>query len=292
MSRAFIIGRTLVGASCLVVVMSVLWLMSWATLVAPAWGWSPVTVMSGSMGPSIDAGDVVIAIPPGDEVLPRGAVIMFEHPGRGNVIHRVVGMDSDGSYLTKGDANGSLDSTPVPRDTVKGVGRIVVPAVGTPFVWAEQGQWAYVVAAMTAMLAALWASRWAVLPEFNPWMRTLSATTDTATTDTPGPPTDHELEKKRRPQSAMSGPAPRDAATTEPPSTDAGSDDVGTTGPVHAAATAAAQAPPASVDRGRFSSAAEKERHHDGRRAEATFDSWPVPGWAQPTSPPVAPDVT
>jgi signal peptidase I len=119
-----------------------LWLLGWLTLwvAVPALGfqWQPVVITSGSMGPMIRQGDIVLlgAVP--DEVAP-GTVVTFEDPTRdgGLTTHRVTGINEDGTYQTRGDANLDADSTPVTRDALVGVGRLLVPFIGLPLTWMQ-----------------------------------------------------------------------------------------------------------------------------------------------------------
>lgn len=116
----------------------VLWLVAWAAVPALLLGWQPVLITSGSMGPTISPGDVVLlSEPPADEVLETGAVITYRDPGRsgGLITHRIDGVREDGMYRTRGDANESPDSTPVAHADVVGVGRLLVPVVGLPVQW-------------------------------------------------------------------------------------------------------------------------------------------------------------
>lgn len=116
----------------------VLWLVVWAALPALLLGWQPVLITSGSMGPTISPGDVVLlADPPADELLAPGTVITFDDPNLpgGLITHRIDGVREDGMYRTRGDANASPDSTPVPHHQVVGVGRMLVPLVGLPVQW-------------------------------------------------------------------------------------------------------------------------------------------------------------
>src|SRR4051812_28257531 len=85
--------------------------------------WPPLaTVMSGSMAPTIDTGDVVVlkrldrparvgdivSIPVPDEARAR-----FGYPPV--VIHRIVGIGPDGAITTKGDAHRTPDPFTVPN---------------------------------------------------------------------------------------------------------------------------------------------------------------------------------
>ena len=144
------------------------------------------------MGPRLRTGDVVLAASP-TEPLGPGAVIVFEDPsGRGYVTHRVVAVDPSGNYLTRGDANPELDSTPVPPHIVRGVGRVVVPLIARPLVWVTDGQWPLVAAVVAFTLASVWGAART--------LRNLS----TPQTARPGPPSGAESDQ-------------RDATTWPPP---------------------------------------------------------------------------
>jgi signal peptidase I len=150
-----------VGFVALLAASSVLWLSVWAVAVPLFRGWSPIVVMSGSMGPAIDTGDIVIAAPYQGQELPLGSVIVFDNPsGPGPLIHRVVQVTPDRHYITKGDANATNDSTSVAPDQVRGVGRILVPRAGLPFVWVSGGQWGHLAVAIVAVSVVFWMARW------------------------------------------------------------------------------------------------------------------------------------
>ncbi|MDQ1171824.1 signal peptidase I [Microbacterium testaceum] len=81
-------------------------------------GWLPTTVMTASMSPAIEVGDVVVSRPmPPDALLP-GRVVLADDPDWPDRLrlHRIAGIDVDGALITKGDANhvGRL-VTPAPR---------------------------------------------------------------------------------------------------------------------------------------------------------------------------------
>lgn len=116
----------------------VMWLVLWAAVPALVMGWQPVLITSGSMGPTISAGDLVLlGEPPADELLSHGTVITFEDPTApgGLITHRIDGVREDGMYRTRGDANEAPDSAPVAPERVVGVGRLLVPLVGLPVLW-------------------------------------------------------------------------------------------------------------------------------------------------------------
>lgn len=103
-------------------------------------GWRPSVVISGSMAPRIDTGDVVL-VAPLTEPPRRGQVLLLREPlaPTGQVLHRVVRVDADGRLRTKGDANPSVDSDLHSPQDVLGMARLVVPAAGRLAVW-RQGE--------------------------------------------------------------------------------------------------------------------------------------------------------
>jgi len=89
--------------------------------------WHPLVVVTGSMKPHINPGDVVILRK--TTHIGVGDVIAFKVKGI-VVTHRVVDVRPDGSYLTKGDANNAVDPWSVsPRDVI-GKMWLRIPAVG------------------------------------------------------------------------------------------------------------------------------------------------------------------
>lgn len=137
------------------------WLVVAALLPGLVPGWRSVVVTSGSMEPSISAGDVVLVAPtgPGIEV---GSVVLFSTP-TGRVTHRIIGVNDDGTFATKGDANPAQDSTALRSDSVVGRARLVVPNAGLPTLWIKQGAWAPLFA--TALLLAVTAAALGVAVE-------------------------------------------------------------------------------------------------------------------------------
>ncbi|ELZ63490.1 signal peptidase I [Haloferax sp. Atlit-6N] len=98
------------------------------------------TVLSGSMSPTFDAGDVVVVrdVPPTD--ISEGDIITYREAGSAitdertdRVTHRVVAVDRSGDspvFRTKGDANEDVDSDPVAADRVVGSVWFHVPYLG------------------------------------------------------------------------------------------------------------------------------------------------------------------
>lgn len=139
------------------------WLVLWISMalwtVAPVilLGWTSSVITSDSMAPRIRTGDVVIASPLEPSGITSGTVVLFEDTQqRGLVTHRVIGVNADGSYQTKGDANMLADSTPLTSDRVVGKSQILIPLVGMPVIWFLQGHWQLGLLWAVSLLLALW----------------------------------------------------------------------------------------------------------------------------------------
>ncbi|MEM2427028.1 MAG: signal peptidase I [Candidatus Hadarchaeales archaeon] len=122
-------ARGLVIASVLCVV------MVWAS--TGLLGLRVTTVLSGSMSPSLEVGDVAVVREVSPSSVRPGDVIQFARGGEA-VIHRVVEVRQEGgswSFITKGDANSSPDPTPVSSSQLMGKVIMRIPKVG----WAILG---------------------------------------------------------------------------------------------------------------------------------------------------------
>ncbi len=103
--------------------------------VPKATGSHPLTVLSGSMEPTYDPGDVVVVRPTDADDLQIGDVVTFQ-PESGNpdlTTHRVVAVvltDQGRAYTTQGDANDAVDPAPVMPAQVRGTVWYSVPLVG------------------------------------------------------------------------------------------------------------------------------------------------------------------
>ncbi|MDO8392065.1 MAG: signal peptidase I [Actinomycetota bacterium] len=117
-----------------------------AIAILPGLGsWNTYVVRSGSMSPSINTGDIVVAAPlPPTATVPAGRVMVFVDPatttqGDRLLVHRVLMRNDDGTYTTAGDANRQWDQTPVTRSAIIAQARLRVPWVGLPVVWWHRG---------------------------------------------------------------------------------------------------------------------------------------------------------
>jgi signal peptidase len=109
-------------------------------------GFSGHVVVSGSMEPRLSPGDVVLTRPVLPQDLQPGQVLLFPDPEGADrlVLHRLVSFDEQGDLVTRGDANRSNDTTPVPASSVVGVAQVRIPLVGLPAYWRLTGQWGHV----------------------------------------------------------------------------------------------------------------------------------------------------
>lgn len=85
-------------------------------------GYSPVIVLSGSMSPEFEAGDMIFIKKTEPETLQVGDVICFLEEETA-VTHRIIAIESeDGAdyYITQGDANNTEDSSPVTASQIQG----------------------------------------------------------------------------------------------------------------------------------------------------------------------------
>ncbi|MDH3708162.1 MAG: signal peptidase I, partial [Acidimicrobiia bacterium] len=128
----------------------------WVLLTILVTPWQPVVVTSGSMQPTLRPGDVLLTSEHPIDLLAQQSVITFRSQIDPDelITHRVVAVESDG-YITKGDANPTSDTDRVEPEEVEGLGRLVVPVVGLPIVWAQDGNIGALVAWAVLTLAAL-----------------------------------------------------------------------------------------------------------------------------------------
>lgn len=99
-----------------------------------------LTVMSGSMEPTVKIGSLVIVKPANDYQV--NDIITFrnlEKP-QNTTTHRIVKIiDREGTFYmtTQGDANGTPDSVEVRQDTIIGKVRLTIPYLGYPIAFSK-----------------------------------------------------------------------------------------------------------------------------------------------------------
>lgn len=89
-------------------------------------GYSQAIVVSGSMEPTFSAGDMIIFRE--EEGCGVGDVVIFRQDGV-FVTHRIVA-ETEGGFITRGDANNTEDSETLDPTQIEGVLTAIVPGVG------------------------------------------------------------------------------------------------------------------------------------------------------------------
>jgi signal peptidase I len=102
----------------------------------------PLTVMSGSMEPTIHTGDVVVSLQIPPLKARPGDIVSFNDPNRGGVLvtHRVRSMRVRGrkvEFVTKGDANNAVEKWAVPKSNHIGRAVVRIPKLGRGLVFAR-----------------------------------------------------------------------------------------------------------------------------------------------------------
>ena len=104
-------------------------------------GWQTSVVMSGSMAPVFEPGDVAVVRPVDAASLTPGQVLLVDDPDRPGQLrlHRLVTVEAGGLQL-KGDANPAADGSLVDPTAVHGVVTVGIPFIGEPAVWLAEGR--------------------------------------------------------------------------------------------------------------------------------------------------------
>ena len=93
----------------------------------------PSVVLSGSMRPVMDAGDVVIIAKVPADIIKEGDVIQFRKEEQITVMHRVIEIQETEEaklFITKGDDNDEPDKDPVIPENVVGKHVLTIPKIG------------------------------------------------------------------------------------------------------------------------------------------------------------------
>ena len=115
--------------------------------VPSVFGYATLSVQTGSMSGTIEAGDLVLIKKTND--YEEGDIVTFLHEGEAvPTTHRIIGVALDGRFITKGDANNTQDILPVDEAEIFGEVVNVFPKVGLFFNWVQSEGWLYIVAAL------------------------------------------------------------------------------------------------------------------------------------------------
>lgn len=88
----------------------------------------PVVIVSGSMEPGIPVGSLAF-IDQKDKAAEPGEIIAYQI-SETTIVHRVVDQNDDGTYITKGDSNDTVDPAPVSKQQVVGKEIFCIPKAG------------------------------------------------------------------------------------------------------------------------------------------------------------------
>lgn len=131
-----LIGNILVVLCISIIViafLSMLWSMKDPDRILTIMGYKPGVVISGSMEPAIQAGDMIISKGVNPEDVKIGDVITYRVKGAIPVTHRVVGIyEKSGKviYETKGDFNRAKDIEDISSDRLVGRMILKIPQAG------------------------------------------------------------------------------------------------------------------------------------------------------------------
>ncbi len=96
--------------------------------------YQPITILSDSMSPTFKRGDVVI-YKKGEKINPKD-IIVFQY-NKQIIVHRVVGVNNY-YYITKGDANNTIDYMKTTKEDIKGVYQFHIKYLGYPSIWLNE----------------------------------------------------------------------------------------------------------------------------------------------------------
>ncbi len=95
--------------------------------------YQPIAILSNSMNPTFKRGDIVI-YKKVDNILP-GDIIVFKYDNQ-FIVHRVVSINE--YYVTKGDANNTVDYLKIKKEDIKGVYQFSIKYLGYPSIWLNE----------------------------------------------------------------------------------------------------------------------------------------------------------
>ena len=115
-------------------------------------GYAYLTVTTGSMNGTINQGDMIVVKKTNDYSL--GDIVTFvETDGAVPVTHRIVNYGPDeGTFVTKGDSNLSIDSSPISVEQIAGKVVFVIPKMGLVVDWFTKGGGIIYIVAIVAIV--------------------------------------------------------------------------------------------------------------------------------------------
>lgn len=129
-------------------------------------GWKFDIILSSSMSPTLEGGDLAIVVPSEIEEIEEGSVICFISPLDGHSLcHRVVEIGIRGGnrfFRTQGDTNDSQDPFAVPTENVTGRPAVRVPKLGL-LVLALKSHWGFVFGLLIPALLIIADEIWQII---------------------------------------------------------------------------------------------------------------------------------
>ena len=125
-------------------------------------GYFPLIVLTDSMYPEIQSGDLIICRQEDPEELEAGDIISFFDPdGKGTTIltHRIESIEGSGEeflFTTRGDANNTADAAAVPADKVVGVYITRIPSLGNVAMFMQTSTGLIVCVVLPLVLMIAW----------------------------------------------------------------------------------------------------------------------------------------
>ena len=95
--------------------------------------YQPIAILSNSMNPIFKRGDIVI-YKREENILP-GDIIVFKYESQ-IIAHRVVSINE--YYITKGDANNTVDYIKIKKEDIQGVYQFHIKYLGYPSIWLNE----------------------------------------------------------------------------------------------------------------------------------------------------------
>ena len=121
-------------------------------------GYATLTIETGSMSGTIEEGDMILIKDTGEYKI--GDIVTFLQDGdKIPTTHRIINYDSDGNFITRGDANNAADTKPVTKDDIIGEVVEVFPKVGHFSNWVKSEGWIYIVAILGILAIGFWISK-------------------------------------------------------------------------------------------------------------------------------------
>ncbi|SDM66205.1 signal peptidase I [Acetanaerobacterium elongatum] len=120
-------------------------------------GYTPLSVLSGSMEPACPVGSVVFIRPTAPDAVKVNDIITFALENNARVTHRVTQiLYNEQAFVTKGDANNTNDLSPVPFNRLVGKVQFSLPLLGYLAVFIKTGFGFAALSILFVLIILLW----------------------------------------------------------------------------------------------------------------------------------------